>query len=145
MKILIEEYQTDWVNDFLEEKDIIGSTLIDFSPTIEHIGSTSVVGLCAKPTIDILVGLQDEIQLNESIAPMKSQGYTYVRKHEPEMPHRRLFSRMRALKDKVPPSIIDINEEFVRGKEFFPVTFFQINSPLFGLPVRPLTQALGLC
>ena len=32
MKILIEDYQTGWVNDFLEEKEIISSALLDFNP-----------------------------------------------------------------------------------------------------------------
>ena len=83
MKIIIEEFQTDWVNDFLEQKVIIDSTLIDVNPITEHIGSTSVVGLCAKPTIDILVGLQAENQLDKTISPMINQGYTYFRKYEP--------------------------------------------------------------
>lgn len=126
MKIIIEEYQTGWVDDFLDQKEIIGSTLIDFNPIIEHIGSTSVVGLCAKPTIDILVGLQAEEQLDETISPMSSQGYTYFRKYEPLMPYRRLFSNLKPLTDKAPPEIIDLDDEFVRGQAFVPVTNIHI-------------------
>jgi GrpB-like predicted nucleotidyltransferase (UPF0157 family) len=77
-----------------------------------------VVGLCAKPTIDILVGLQTEEQLDATISPMISQGYTYFRKYEPAMPYRRLFSSLKPLTDKVPPQVIDFNDDFVRGQEF---------------------------
>ena len=126
MKIIIEEYQTGWANDFLEQKDLIGSTLIDFNPLIEHIGSTSVVGLCAKPTIDILVGLQAEKQLDATISPMISQGYTYIRKYEPAMPYRRLFSSLKPLTEEVPPKVIDLNDKFVRGQEFIALTNIHI-------------------
>ena len=122
VKILIEEYQADWVNDFLKEKDIIGLTLIAFSPAIEHIGSTSVPGLCAKPTIDILVGLQEESRLDQTISPMIDRGYSYFKKYEPTMPYRRLFSKLKSLKGKAAPEIIDVNDEFVRGQEFIAVT-----------------------
>ena len=113
MKILIEDYQTNWAHDFLVEKNIIVSTLVDFNPAIEHIGSTSMVGLCAKPTIDILVGLQDQIQLNGIIAPMTSQGYTYFKKYEADMPHRRQFAKLKPLKNEVMPVIIDTHDTFV--------------------------------
>jgi len=122
MKILLEEYQARWVDDFLAEKVIIGSTLMDFHPVIEHVGSTSIPGLCAKPTIDMLVGLPDESLLDETIAPMIKQGFTYFRKYELVMPYRRLFARLRTLSGKVPPEVIDMHDEFVRGQEFISAT-----------------------
>ena len=118
MKIIIEDYQSDWAEAFDEEREVIASVLTDFDPSIEHIGSTSIEGLCAKPTIDILVGLQNEMQLDKTICPMESRGYTYFKKYEPAMPYRRLFARLRALKDRVIPAIIDVHDEFVRGQVF---------------------------
>jgi GrpB-like predicted nucleotidyltransferase (UPF0157 family) len=118
MKIVLEEYQTNWANAFEKEKTIIASVLIDFHPAIEHIGSTSIPGLCAKPTIDILVGLDDETQLDQTIFPMIGKGYTYFRKYEPAMPYRRLFAKLKALTDMVPPEVIGLHDEFVRGQEF---------------------------
>lgn len=126
VKILLEEYQAGWANEFLEQKDIIGSTLIDFDPSIEHIGSTSIAGLCAKPTIDILVGLPEESLLDKTIPPMISKGYTYFKKYEPAMPYRRLFAKLKALTDNAPPKIIDLHDEFIRGKEFIAVTNIHI-------------------
>lgn len=118
MKILIEEYQAGWAHDFLAQKDFIGSILAGFHPVIEHIGSTSIPGLSAKPTIDILVGLKDESLLDGTIPPMTGNGYTYFRIYEPAMPFRRLYSKLKALTDKTPPEIIDIHDEFIRGQEF---------------------------
>jgi GrpB-like predicted nucleotidyltransferase (UPF0157 family) len=79
VKILIEDYQTDWVDVFLAEAAIIGSALVELHPVVEHIGSTSIPGLCAKPTIDMLVGLPDESLIVETISPMVGKGYTYNR------------------------------------------------------------------
>ena len=118
MKIILEDYQAEWTNTFEREKKVIASALLDFSPIIEHIGSTSIEGLCAKPTIDMLVGLHTETQLDKTITPMTRQGYTYFKKYEPAMPYRRLFAKLIALTGKTPPEIIDIHDEFVRGQAF---------------------------
>jgi GrpB-like predicted nucleotidyltransferase (UPF0157 family) len=45
---------------------------------IEHIGSTAVRGLAAKPIIDILVGVTDLAVVREQVAPLlEAQGYDY--------------------------------------------------------------------
>jgi len=126
MKIILEEHQIDWANDFYKEKELIASVLIDFNPAMEHIGSTSIVGLCAKPTIDIMVGLHDKTQLDQTIYPMMSKGYTYFRKYELALPYRRLFAKLKALTEKVPPQVIDLHNEFVRGKEFIAIANIHI-------------------
>jgi GrpB-like predicted nucleotidyltransferase (UPF0157 family) len=118
MKIPIEEYRASWAGDFLEQKDIIGKALADLDPAIEHVGSTSIPGLCAKPTIDVLAGLQDESLLDRTISPMVGKGYTYFKKYESDMPFRRLFSKLKTLTGKAPPEIIDVHDEFIRGQEF---------------------------
>ena len=121
MKIILEDYQTGWVDAFAREMAVISSALAGFSPAIEHIGSTAVEGLCAKPTIDILVGLRDDAQLNRAIAPMVGAGYTYFKKYEPAMPYRRLFARLRPLTDQAPPEMVDVHDEFIRGQAFVSV------------------------
>lgn len=126
MKIILEEYQPDWANAFCKEKEAIASVLFNFHPAVEHIGSTSIVGLCAKPTLDILVGLDDELQLDKTIPLMIGNGYTYFKKYEPAMPYRRLFAHLKAINGKVPPSIIDLYDEFVRGQEFVPIANIHI-------------------
>ncbi len=118
MKIILEDYQTSWVDAFAREMAVISSALAGFDPAIEHIGSTAVEGLCAKPTIDILVGLRADMQLDKAIASMVGAGYTYFKKYEPAMPYRRLFARLRPLTDQAPPELIDVHDEFVRGQTF---------------------------
>ncbi len=51
--LLIQPYQESWANDFLKIKEVLIRQLHDISVTFEHVGSTSVPGLSAKPIIDI--------------------------------------------------------------------------------------------
>ena len=45
---------------------------------VEHVGSTAVVGLAAKPIVDILVGVADVEVVREQVVPlMEGQGYDY--------------------------------------------------------------------
>ncbi|HEY0609506.1 MAG TPA: GrpB family protein [Chitinophaga sp.] len=118
MKIIIQPYTEKWVNDFTEEKSKLEETLKGMHAVVEHIGSTSVPGLGAKPIIDILIGLQSGNDLDKVITPMQQSGYTYFRKYEPMMPYRRLFIKLEPLPHKMPPAIVDIGEEFVTGKDF---------------------------
>ena len=54
--IRIVPYNPDWKNLFEQEKELIKTVLSeDVTLNIEHFGSTSVEGLVAKPTIDIIV------------------------------------------------------------------------------------------
>lgn len=58
---------------------------------IEHVGSTSIPGLSAKPTIDILVGVRDWDEANITIAPLADIGWGYVGEHG--IPRRHYFRR----------------------------------------------------
>ncbi len=59
--------------------------------TIEHIGSTSVPGLAAKPVIDVLLGARTLPDIESKIKPLSEIGYSYVPKYEREIPLRRYF------------------------------------------------------
>jgi len=50
---LIHEYENSWVDQFDQLKYLLTQALHDIDFCIEHVGSTSVVGLAAKPIIDI--------------------------------------------------------------------------------------------
>ena len=54
-EIVIAEYDPAWAERFAEERDRILAALGDRALRIEHIGSTAVPGLAAKPIVDILV------------------------------------------------------------------------------------------
>ncbi|MDR0748138.1 MAG: GrpB family protein [Tannerellaceae bacterium] len=64
--IQIVPYNPEWKAHFEQEKVLLTEVLGEYMPLhIEHFGSTSVEGLAAKPTIDILVetsNLSDEIK-----------------------------------------------------------------------------------
>jgi len=60
---------------------------------IEHIGSTAVDGLTAKPVIDIQVGVRS-LEANPTIIKaMESLGYSYISEFEVEMTFRRNFRK----------------------------------------------------
>ena len=60
---------------------------------VEHIGSTAVPGLGAKPIIDIMVGLCRLSDAEDCIEPLRRIGYEYVPELEAEIPERRYFHK----------------------------------------------------
>ena len=118
MKIRIEDYTPDWVTRFQEEQENISGALAFLNPSIEHIGSTSVPGLSAKPKIDILVGLEKEQDLEHAIRPMQAADYTYFKIYEYTMPYRRLFMKLRSLDHGTIPEQINSGEHYEEGKPF---------------------------
>lgn len=55
--ITIEPYNLAWVTDFAGERAVLCHALSIEPSRVEHIGSTSVVGMQAKPIVDIMLGL----------------------------------------------------------------------------------------
>ena len=53
MKVELAEYNPNWPIAFEEEKIRLQEVLKDIDPVIEHVGSTAVPGLIAKPIVDI--------------------------------------------------------------------------------------------
>jgi GrpB-like predicted nucleotidyltransferase (UPF0157 family) len=73
-KIVIADYDARWPTVFEGERDRIRHALGDLALRIEHIGSTAVPGLAAKPIIDVLVAVEDPH--DAAIVPaMESAGY----------------------------------------------------------------------
>ncbi len=52
-RVAIHPYTPEWARLFQEEKALILSGIGDYVLDVQHIGSTSVPGLAAKPIIDI--------------------------------------------------------------------------------------------
>jgi GrpB-like predicted nucleotidyltransferase (UPF0157 family) len=91
MKIEIENYDPLWPKLYEQEKEIILNACVNKIHSIEHVGSTSVPGLGAKPIIDILLGVTN-LKIADSFIPnMIDAGYEYVSKYEDVMPERRYF------------------------------------------------------
>lgn len=121
MKIPFSPYSDQWPVDFQDRAKTIRAAVGDLPISIDHIGSTSVVGLGAKPIIDILIGVERETDLNTLIQPMMSCGYTYFKKYEPEMPYRRLFVLLKPLTQLQPPEMIDLDDDYNSGELFAPI------------------------
>lgn len=99
MKINIEIYKKEWVWQFEKTKTDLSSILVKLNPKIEHIGSTSVPNLAAKPIIDIQVGVKNSYDLDKTIEPMINNHYIYYEIYNSVMPDRRLFVGLKDEKD----------------------------------------------
>lgn len=91
MKVTIVEYRPEWQRLFEREKKLLQNVLGRDIALIEHIGSTSVIGLAAKPIIDIMVGLHEFSIANSFVPKVKAVGYDYIPQYEDVMPYRRFF------------------------------------------------------
>lgn len=97
MRIIIEEYNPIWKDIFIKEKMFIENLFYDLKPSIEHIGSTAVPGLAAKPIVDILIGLISIEDLDKSVKRLLNYEYIYYKIYEKTFPGRRFLIK---LKDK---------------------------------------------
>lgn len=89
-QIRLVPYDGAWPGRFLEEAEKIRSVLGNRALRIEHVGSTSVPGLLAKPIIDILLVVIDSANEEEYLAALEAAGYTlHVR--EPGWYEHRMF------------------------------------------------------
>ena len=73
----VVEYDPGWPRAFEEERTRVAHALDDFMVAVEHVGSTAVPGLAAKPVIDILAGLRTLDLPPERISAMEELGYEY--------------------------------------------------------------------
>ena len=74
--IEVVDYDSKWVNDFNQIKGEIEEALKDLVLAVEHVGSTSVPLLAAKPIIDLDVVI-DQNDLKEVIYLLENHGYIY--------------------------------------------------------------------
>jgi GrpB-like predicted nucleotidyltransferase (UPF0157 family) len=88
--IEIVDYDPLWPEKFLAHADAIAEALGDPAPRLEHIGSTSVPGLAAKPIIDILVVVADAADEDSYLPQMEAAGHT-LRVREPDFHEHRMF------------------------------------------------------
>lgn len=92
--LIIVDYDPTWPERFQQERARLLAVLAVSVQTIEHIGSTSVPGLAAKPVIDIMIGVRDLAEAEQPcIAAIVGLGYEYVPDYEDEMPDRRYFRK----------------------------------------------------
>jgi len=90
VRIAIEEYDRRWLERFRREEAKIRRALGERALRIEHVGSTSVPGLAAKPVIDVLLEVVDSADEAAYAPLLESAGYG-LRIREPEWFEHRFF------------------------------------------------------
>ena len=91
--IIIVEYDPLWPILYEKEKAAILPAIGEFVLGIEHMGSTAVPGLPAKPLIDICIGLRQIDDAMKCVEPLKKLGYEYVPEYEKVLAERRYFRK----------------------------------------------------
>ena len=95
-QIIIANYDLRWPVMYEEERTRILAAVGRYITAIEHVGSTAVPGLGAKPVIDIMLGVDTLADADPCIEPIINLGYVYVPDYEDEIPNRRFFKKMLA-------------------------------------------------
>ena len=91
--IFLSPYDPAWPAAFEREADGIRAALGGAARAVEHVGSTSVPGLCAKPILDILLLVADSAAEGDYIPALQAAGYA-LRVREPDwFEHRMLRGR----------------------------------------------------
>jgi GrpB-like predicted nucleotidyltransferase (UPF0157 family) len=88
--IVLAEYDPGWPEAFRIERARIASALGEAAVRVEHVGSTSVPGLVAKPIIDILLVVADSGDEPSYVPALEAAGYR-LRIREPEWFEHRMF------------------------------------------------------
>lgn len=109
--IIIKDYDPLWKSTYKEEKFLISNAMGDILVAIEHIGSTAVPGLSAKPIIDIMVGVENLDSVEECIETLAGIGYDYVPEYESEIPERRYF-RKGSTEKHIHLHIVELKSDF---------------------------------
>jgi GrpB-like predicted nucleotidyltransferase (UPF0157 family) len=96
-RVSIVPYDLEWPHRFDEERRRLrlAAVFAGCDALIEHVGSTAVPGLGAKPVIDILIGVPVLIETERRIPALEAAGYEYVQEYEQQLPDRRYFRKPR--------------------------------------------------
>ena len=89
--VKLAEAHDEWARLFEIEKDLLKMTFGDRFIAIEHVGSTSIPGIPAKPLLDMNMAISslDDTYIQEFVAPLEKLGYHYMHK----FPDRHFFAK----------------------------------------------------
>ncbi len=74
--IVIADYDQRWPAQFWSEAERLETALGDRALQVEHIGSTSIPSLVAKPIIDILLVVADSADESSYLSDLEAAGYS---------------------------------------------------------------------
>lgn len=89
MTNFIQPYNPEWKSEFERLRSLLTVALKDFPIYIQHVGSTSIPGLYAKPILDIDIIITNEIHLAGISAVLDRLGY--INRGEQGIPGRFAF------------------------------------------------------
>jgi GrpB-like predicted nucleotidyltransferase (UPF0157 family) len=89
-RIELRHYDPDWARVYDREADRVAGLLGERALRLEHVGSTSIPGLTAKPIIDMLLVVADSSVEADYVPAMERAGYV-LRIREPDWYEHRLF------------------------------------------------------
>lgn len=92
-EVIIVDYNPAWPEMFEQEKARLLAGAGQWIEDIQHVGSTSIPGLAAKPIIDIMIAIYDLADVQKCVAPIEKLGYDYLGEHG--LPERHFFRKPR--------------------------------------------------
>ena len=75
--VVLCSYSEEWKMLFEKEQENLYSCIMEYAMDIQHVGSTSIRGMCAKPIIDIVVVIKDLNDGFKLIDKIESLGYHF--------------------------------------------------------------------
>ena len=76
--VILEEYDISWPQKFEQEKVLLLSIIGEWNVgAVEHVGSTSIPGMVAKPVIDVMFGVKSLAESKSAIEVLVANGYDY--------------------------------------------------------------------
>jgi GrpB-like predicted nucleotidyltransferase (UPF0157 family) len=113
-RVILVDYDPQWPQEYAAECQRLLETVGPWLLAVEHIGSTSVPGLAAKPIIDIMAAVRHLADCVSCIAPLRALGYEYVPEVERLIPERRYFRKLRAEEHTHHLHIVEYDSPFWR-------------------------------
>lgn len=80
--VTVYPYDETWPMEYQKEKEILQEHLQGLDVRIEHVGSTAIPGLSAKPIIDIAIGAKNEEDLFKIAKRLEDAGYDMLNSYE---------------------------------------------------------------
>jgi len=89
--VTLSPHREEWHELFAGERKRIRTTIGDRLLAVEHIGSTSICGIAAKPILDIMIGTPEFEAELPGVGALEAIGYEY--KRENGVPNRHFFGK----------------------------------------------------
>lgn len=117
--LVIAPYSPDWPKVFARERSALERAFAPLPVRIEHIGSTSVVGLAAKPIVDIMLGAPSFADIEAHRERIEALGYVHLPEMLELMPDNRFFAKPASLPRRVHLHAVELDGEFWRDHIVF--------------------------